>query len=274
MDTSDPDGLHRHRLATLYADRGGLLAIFGPKVADYVASRPDYPPALLDWLAAEGVLRQDSRVVDVGAGTGLLTRDLLARGAQVLAVEPNVAMRKACDQLLGGIAGYRSADGRAEAIPAADASVDLVTAAQAFHWFDVPLARREFARVLVRGGAVALTWNDRRDDDPLTQDVNAVFGRYGGERRDAMLAHENRNDVEAFFAPLRAQQWTGEHQHRLDEAGLLALAFSRSYMPAPDAPDRSTAAAELRAIFTRHARNGQVEVRYRTVCWLGRVTGG
>jgi SAM-dependent methyltransferase len=262
---------HRLGLAELYAERGGLVAIFGPKVADYVSSRPDYPSALFDWLEAQGALHAGSRVADLGAGTGLLTRDLLARGAEVLAVEPNAAMREACDRLLAGTPGYRSTEGRAESIPAPDASLDLVTAAQAFHWFDIPAARRECARVLAPGGAVALIWNDRLDGDPLHADMSAVFERFGGKHREAMLAHENPGGVAAFFAPQTALHWSGEHEHRLGEAGLLALAFSRSYMPASEAPERAAAAAALREVFARHAVAAAVTVRYCCVCWLGRL---
>lgn len=269
VDPVDPVGdTRRARLAALHAGNGGLLEIFGAKVADYVASRPDYPTALFDWLQAEGVLRVGSRVADVGAGTGLLTRDLLSRGAQVLAVEPNEAMRGACDRLLGHRAGYRSAPGRAEALPVADASLDLITAAQAFHWFEGPATRREFDRALVAGGAVALVWNDRLDDDPLTRATNQVFEHFGGERRAAMLGDADRSAVDAFFAPRVGRVWHGGHHHALDEAGLLALAFSRSYMPAPGSPEREPAAAAMREVFARHARDGTVEVRYRTVCHL------
>lgn len=264
---ASPEPAH-NQLATLYAERGGLLEIFGAKVADYVASRPDYPAAMFDWLQAEGALRPGIAVADVGAGTGLLTRDLLARGAQVLAVEPNAAMRAACDRLLDGAPGYRSAHGQAEALPAADTSLDLITAAQAFHWFDVPLARREFDRVLRPGAAVALMWNDRVDDDALTQDTNRIFERFGGARRAAMLGDAERREVARFISPHRSLLWQGEHAHRLDEAGLLALAFSRSYMPAPDAPDRAVATEALRELYARHVAAGSVVVRYRTVCHL------
>jgi SAM-dependent methyltransferase len=264
---ANPEPMH-DRLAAQYAQRGGLLAIFGPKVADYVASRPDYPAAMFDWLEAQGALRPGMRVADVGAGTGLLTRDLLARGATVLAVEPNDAMRAACDRLLAGTVGYVSAAGTAESIPAADDSLDLITAAQAFHWFDVPVARREFDRVLKPGAAVALMWNDRVDDDALTQDTNRVFERFGGARRAAMLGDGERREVGRFFAPHRNELWHGEHDHRLSEAGLLALAFSRSYMPAADSPERPAATEALRELFARHAVDGSVVVRYRTVCHL------
>ena len=119
-------------LRALYAPSGGVPAAFSAKVADYVASRPDYPPALFDALRKACALRNGARIADVGAGTGLLTRGWLERGYEVVAVEPNPAMRDACDRHCRAFERYRSVEGTAEAMPLAAGSVDLVTAAQAF----------------------------------------------------------------------------------------------------------------------------------------------
>lgn len=244
-----------------------LTELFSAKVADYIASRPDYPAALFDWLAAR--LPAAPAVLDLGAGTGLLTQDLLARGWTVLAVEPDAAMRAACDARLGGRTNYRSAAGQAESLPCADASQDLITAAQCFHWFDIPRARAECRRVLRPGGQVALIWNERMLEDPLQRDLDAVFAGFGGERREAMLKHEDRVHVPEFFAGLTFDTWEGPHEHRLDAAGLDALAFSRSYMPQRDSAAGREASLGLRQVFERHAQAGQVVVRYRTVCFRG-----
>jgi SAM-dependent methyltransferase len=257
------------RLRSLYASAGGARAVFSAKVADYLASRPGYPAALFDRLAAAGLPR-GATVADVGAGTGLLTRDLLRRGYRVVAVEPNPEMRQAADTLLGDFAGYRGVEGCAESIPLAAASVDLITAAQAFHWFDVDRAREEFLRVLTPGGLVALIWNDRVWEDPLHVALDEVFGRFGGEKRAALVAHEDRSNVPRFFGAGPCTQSAWPHAQPLDEAGLLSLAFSRSYMPAGDSPQGKEADGQLRAIFRRLAVAGAVTVRYRTVMFLGR----
>jgi len=132
-----------HPLAESFAD-----------VADaYERGRPEYPPAVIGALAAELHIRPGARVLDLGAGTGKLTRALLAGGYDVLAVEPLASLREV---LAGRIGGERALEGRAEAIPLADGSVEAVTVADAFHWFDQPAALAEIRRVLRDGGGLAL----------------------------------------------------------------------------------------------------------------------
>ena len=125
---------------------------------DYVAARPGYPRGAMDLLAAELGLGPGADVLDLAAGTGKLTVDLVARGARVVAVEPVVAMR---ERLVRDVPGIEARDGTAEALPLDDASVDLVTVAQAFHWFDAPAALAEIRRVLRPGGGLAMIWNVR-----------------------------------------------------------------------------------------------------------------
>jgi SAM-dependent methyltransferase len=153
-------------------------------------------------------------------------------------------------------------------LPAGD--VDLITAAQAFHWFDVDAARREFLRVLAPSGQVTLVWNDRVRSDPLHVAMDEVFATYGGARRGAMLAHEDRSDVPRFFAGAMVREIDLPHEHLLDRDGLRALAFSRSYMPPADSAAGRTAQRDIDLIFERFVQEGQVNVRYRTVAFVGR----
>ena len=259
-------------LRSLYAPEGGVRSVFSRKVADYLASRPDYPDALFDALASRCALREGATIADLGAGTGLLTQGLLARGHRVVAVEPNPAMREACDRVCGAFAGYRSVEGSAESMPLPPSSVDLVTAAQAFHWFDVEAARGECLRVLAPNAKVALIWNDRVSADPLHVALDEVFAEFGGEKRDALLAHENRSDVPRFFGATRAEEHSWPHAHSLDAEGLLCLAFSRSYMPERATPAGHDVLRRVREIHDRLRENARVIVRYRTVAMLGRPT--
>lgn len=264
------------QLRSLYAPDGGVRAIFSAKVADYVASRPDYPQALFDAFGEHAGLGPGAAVADVGAGTGLLTRGLLQRGARVTAIEPNPAMRAAADHLLGSDAAfrgrYRSVEGSAEAMPVDAASLDLVTAAQAFHWFDVDAARAEIRRVLKPTGQVALIWNDRRRGDALHDALDAVFARFGGDRRTALVAHEDRADVPRFFGAGHARAFEWPHEHLLDAPALASLVFSRSYMPARDCAAGRDAEAEVAAVFEHFAdpHTGTLAVRYTTVAMIGR----
>jgi SAM-dependent methyltransferase len=119
----------------------------------YERGRPEYAPAAVGALAAELELTPGARVLDLGAGTGKLTRALLAWGLDVVAVEPLAPLR---DVLAGAVGAQRVLEGRAEAIPLPDSCVAAVTVADAFHWFDAPAALAEIARVLVPGGGLAV----------------------------------------------------------------------------------------------------------------------
>jgi SAM-dependent methyltransferase len=259
------------QLRSLYEAKGGVGEIFSSKVIDYLASRPDYPAALFEFLRVECNLHRGAMVADIGAGTGLLTQGLLAQGYSVVAVEPNAAMRAAADRLLTGIHGYRSAEGAAESIPAPASSVDLITAGQAFHWFEIETARAEFRRVLRPRGKVALVWNDRVLSDPLHVALDEIFAHYGGTKRGALVAHEERSDVPRFFGAAAPVEMAWPHEHRLNEAGVVSLVFSRSYMPERSSSPGQEACRQVRRVFEQLATGGEIIVRYTTVAMIGRL---
>ncbi len=261
-------------IAEAYAAAGGVTGVFSDKVVAYVRSRPDYPPALFDALIAQAGLAPGAVVADLGAGTGLLTCGWLGRGMQCIAVEPNADMRAAADRWLGRVPGYRSCAAPAEATGLADGSVDLVTAAQAFHWFDPPRAAAECRRILRAGQPVALVWNDRDGSAPVNVALTALFARHGGSRRDALLAGE-RDDTQLarFFGGAAPTPMHFTHTHRLDLEGLVALALSRSYMPKAGTEQALQVRREVETVFIELQQDGCVVVPYDTVCYLGQPAG-
>jgi ubiquinone/menaquinone biosynthesis C-methylase UbiE len=134
----------------------------------YERARPEYPAEAIAWITRELDLREGRTVADLGAGTGKLTRALIATGARVIAVEPGDAMLAELHRVLPGVAALR---GAAEAIPLADESVDAITAGSAFHWFRHEEALPELHRVLRPGGALGVLWNSRDHERPLQQRV-------------------------------------------------------------------------------------------------------
>jgi len=150
---------------------------FGRGADDYVAARPSYPSAVFDLLADELGLGSETDVLDLAAGTGKLTEDLVARGARVVAVEPVAAMRERLVALLPDI---DARDGTAEALPLDDASVDLVTVGQAFHWFDAPTALAEIRRVLRPGGGLAMIWNVRDETVDWVRELGEIKDEVDG----------------------------------------------------------------------------------------------
>ncbi|HET7130296.1 MAG TPA: methyltransferase domain-containing protein [Gaiellaceae bacterium] len=176
---------------------------FGAAAEVYERARPSYPPEAIDWLLERTGIGPGDTIVDLGAGTGKLTRLLLASGARVVAVEPIAEMR--------ALIGVEEAiDGTAEDIPLPDGAAALVTVAQAFHWFDLDRALPEIHRVLRPGGALALVWNMRDLDDPLQRGVEELLaplrGRLGAQR-------EGKWRAPLAASPLFGDPETAEFRH-------------------------------------------------------------
>jgi SAM-dependent methyltransferase len=205
----------------------------------YDRARPDYPPPIVDRLVAELGLAPGATVADVGAGTGKLTRPLLARGLHVIAVEPVAGMRA----LLPEEADVRSGTG--EALPLPDDAVDAIVAGQAFHWFANDAALAEFVRVLRPGGRFGLVWNTRDLSQPLQRAVHDVQQPY---RRDEPR-QERWEDAFGPGAPFRRMLHV-EHPwvQPLTREGLVERALSTSFIAAlPDA-ERALVAERVRAL--------------------------
>jgi SAM-dependent methyltransferase len=244
---------------------------FSDRVDDYVRFRPGYPRALLERLERDCGLGPGCAVADVGSGTGILSQLLLESGARVFGVEPNAAMRAAAERALSGNGAFVSVDGSAEATTLADGSVDLVTAAQAFHWFDPPAARVEFARILGPSGKVSLVWNQRKDSD-LNRDYEAMLERFAPEYasvRERDRAAEPK--VRAFFAPASPSVARFDNEQRFDAAGLRGRLMSSSYAPRAGHPLHEPMMKRLAEIFEKHARDRIVTFAYETVVWYGRL---
>ncbi|MCL2723243.1 MAG: class I SAM-dependent methyltransferase [Polyangiaceae bacterium] len=241
---------------------------FEGRAAAYDKARPSYPLAVLDLLARDFHLRAGSVVADLGSGTGIFTAILLERGATVFAVEPNADMRATAEQRLGSIAGFRNVNGRAEATTLATSSVDLVTAAQAYHWFDRPRAHAEMKRILRKApnvGCIALVWNDR--DTTATQ-FTAAFEDVLRRRCPDYATLQGRSEMpEAFNELFGAGGWSRTallHDQELDRDALIARAMSTSYAPR-EGEAHAALISDLRALFDTHEEAGIVRLHYRCV---------
>src|ERR1039457_822300 len=147
---------------------------FSSRVEDYIRYRPSYPAEVIAYLERECGLTPQSRVADIGSGTGLLSELFLRFGCEVTGVEPNAEMRAAGERLLAAWLRFPSVNGRAETTTLPDRRAGLVSAGQAFHWFDSDAARAEFLRILEPGGWVALVWNERLVSEGFLADYEAL----------------------------------------------------------------------------------------------------
>jgi SAM-dependent methyltransferase len=235
---------------------------FDRAASTYEHARPDYPAAMLDWLVAE--LGAGS-VLDVGAGTGKLTRALLARGLAVVAVEPMAGMRAA---LASSAAEADVREGVAESLPAPDASVDAVVAGQAFHWFANERALAEFARVLRPRGRLGLVWNARDLTQPLQRDIGRLMSEYQrDEPRHASGAWERALERSALF--VRVSQHRLPHGQRLSREGVVDRVLSTSFIAALPEAEQARLADRVRSL----AAAEPIDLAYMTEAFVYRLAG-
>ena len=242
---------------------------FSSRVQDYVRFRPGYPDALIDALCEHGALTPGADVAELGSGTGIFTGRLLERGLHVFAVEPNDAMRTAAEQLLGADPGFTSVRGAAEATGLPEQSVDLVAAAQAFHWFDVRAARIECRRILRRGGLAALIWNERAADaTPFLRELETLLQRFGTDYGQAVHRDYDETQVRHFFgAPFTSHSFPNAQE--LDLAGFIGRIRSASYAPEPGHPHHAPMLVALAELYAQHAERDRVRFLYTSRLYIG-----
>jgi len=241
---------------------------FGDRVDDYRRTRPGYPPALTQWLMHEAALAPGAVVADLGSGTGLLTRDLLAAGLRVHAVEPNAPMRASAEQDLGRHAGFSSHDGTAESTGLDAGSVDLITAAQAYHWFVPAEARREAQRILKPGGQAALIWNVRRIDTPFAQAYEDLLMTRCPDYAAGQPHQASIGEISLFFGTTVPREVRFDCTQQFDFDGLRGRLLSSSYTPKAGDPARETVLTALREVFEAHQQDGVVAFDYDTRAYL------
>jgi SAM-dependent methyltransferase len=233
---------------------------FGAAAAQYERGRPTYPAEALDWLLPAGA----RRVLDLGAGTGKLTRLLVARGLDVVAVEPSDGMR---DELARVLPGTRALAGPAEQIPLDDGAVDAVLVAQAWHWIDPERAVPEVARVLAPGGTLGLLWNIRDERQPWV----AELGRIIHERAEQRIYSDNPR-VGPPFSPI--ERFDVEWTYHITEPVLLDMVASRSYVITAPPGERNAILDRVRDLLDRHpalAGRPDIAMPYVTRCTRARL---
>lgn len=270
-------------MAALPARRGGELSPPGRAIhdraargfdraaEDYERGRPEYPVAAIDLLASEVGIGRGRTVIDLGAGTGKLTRALIPTGADVVAVEPVEGMRA---QLVQAVPAARVLTGTAEAIPIPDASADAVLVAQALHWFDMPVAAREIHRVLRPGGGLGVIWNVWDDRVPWVARMQELVGAHRGDtpQRDTSGWREQLAAT-GLFTPLAERRLANVVHGSLDV--LLARTASISFIAMLFESERAAVLGGVRALIAAHPEawvDGELAMPYVTqVTWCRAV---
>jgi SAM-dependent methyltransferase len=240
------------------ADAEMQASSFGAAAESYERGRPEYPQPTIEWLIPSGA----RPVLDLGAGTGKLTRALVRSGVTVTAVEPSARMRVV---LAGAVPEAKVLEGTAERIPLADGSVDAVAVAQAWHWFDAERARAEIARALTPGGVLALVWNIRDETDPWLARLGEIMHQHAEQPIDTSpeigrpFANAERTDI----------HW----RRTVDRDTVLDMVASRSYVIALPAAQRQRLLADVADHFASHpevSREAEITLPYVAHCTRAR----
>ena len=238
---------------------------FGAVAADYAAARPSYPAEAVDWLT--GPAPHD--VLDLGAGTGKLTELLVAAGHRVTAVDPSAGM---LDQLRDRLPDVVTAEGPAEHVPLPDAGFDVVTVAQAWHWFDPALAPAECGRLLRAGGRLGLVWNERDESvdwvgaiwEPLNRSGGTGIGLLSDDWSDSVVGNGP-------FGPMERAVF--RYEQPLSRDGVLQLISTRSAVAVLEPPAKAAIMGEIGGILDTHPDTRDREtfvLPYETRCFRWR----
>ena len=239
---------------------------FSSRVENYIKYRPSYPLEIIDFLKEKNILAEDTVIADIGSGTGILTRVFLDNGNQVYGVEPNKDMREAAEKILQGFTNFTSLEGSAESTGLEENCIDLITAGQAFHWFDVEEAKREFKRILKPNGDVALIWNNRgKAGTDFNSSYENFILKYGTDYREVK---KNERNVDLFF---NYQKETFYNFQELDFTSFKGRVLSSSYILLVDNPIFPKMILELEDLFNKHQRNGIIRIEYDTEIYLGKL---
>jgi ubiquinone/menaquinone biosynthesis C-methylase UbiE len=250
------------------------LERFTGRVKDYERYRLRYPAEVIRILAEQCGLRREHQIADIGAGTGMLAEIFLENGNAVVAVEPNDAMRSACERLTTAWPGLTVRKGTAEETGLGDGSVDFIAVGRAFHWFDHARTKVEFHRILRPGGWVVLVNYSRvRDDSPVAVAYEEMLREYGTDYAANRDRYEIAPKVEAFFAGGELLHKESYGEQRLTREELIGQTRSLSVAPEPGHALHEGMQGALHEFFTKWQVDAVVTMKtvFRVVC--GRFAG-
>ena len=244
---------------------------FDGRASDYTVSRPRYAPELIDYLYSNFGITNSSIIADIGSGTGKFSKHLLDRCGKIYCVEPNTDMRCVAEQELCGYQDFYSVNGNAENTTLANNSVDYITTAQAFHWFDVNKFKQECLRIIKSGGVIFLIWNVRDNSDLLNQELFQIYSTYcpnflgfsGGIEKDDQRIKcffDDKYNYVSFNNPLLFTRET-----------FIARSLSSSYSLKEGDSEYPKYLSTLNALFDKYENNGIVSIANQSVAYIGTI---
>ena len=244
---------------------------FSNRVDNYVKYRPSYPIEIISFLEKKIGFNKNFVIADIGSGTGILSEMFLKNGNVVFGIEPNKPMRNKAEELLMNYHSFKSIDGTAEQTTLENADISLITAAQAFHWFDAEKTKQEFKRILKPNGYCCLIWNERLNNSDFLKAYEQLLKDYSTDY--TKVDHKNIDDkkIEAFFSPNIVLKKFFSNKQVFDFESLKGRLLSSSYAPDEYHPKHNDMLIHLKNIFDSFNQNNQVQFDYETKVYLGRL---
>ena len=239
---------------------------FSNRAENYAKYRPDYPKEIIDFLNEVRGFNKKSVVADIGSGTGILTKMFLDNGNSVYAIEPNKEMRQASESQLQSYEKFNSIDGASDNTKLESESIDIITAAQSFHWFDPEPTKKEFLRILKENGAVVLMWNIRKrvPDEFMNEYMELVY-KYSENLN--FKSDSDKETIPNFCEPKTVHKKVFNNPQVFDYERLKGELLSYSYMPTEIHEKFSSMIKELKKLFGKYNNNGEVIIQYETILY-------
>ncbi len=244
---------------------------FSNRVENYLRYRPHYPAEIVKYLKKENVLKNDSVIADIGSGTGFSSEVFLNNGNTVYGVEPNKEMREAGEKYLSGYKNFISVNGTAEETTLNANSIDLIIAGQAFHWFNIVKAKKEFKRIIKIGGWGVVMWNVRQSaESEFARDYGKLLLKFGTDYKQVRRETLNRRKLSVFNKDSIHSAGFANSQI-FNYSGLRGRLLSSSYAPGEGHMNYIPMLNELKEIFEKYQHEGKVEFKYMTEIHFGKI---
>ena len=245
---------------------------FSDRVSNYIKYRPSYPDELIDTLISKCHLNSQSIIADIGSGTGKFSKLLLDRNYRVIGVEPNKEMREAAENQLSKLGNFISIEGESERSNIDNSSVDLITAAQSFHWFNREETRKEFKRILKLSGHVALIWNQRNLDLPFQREYDQILREYANDYDAVNHMNLTTEDFADFYYPGEVSTFKFGYTQYLDLMSFLGRMQSSSYTPKAGTKECDTLIEVAKGLFNKYQNEGSISFEYEAILYLGQFS--
>ena len=245
---------------------------FSDRVENYVKFRPSYPITLIDHLKKNTIITTSQNIADIGSGTGIFSKLLLNTENRVYAVEPNKEMRLAAEKILQNKPNFISINGSAENTTLKENSIDIITAAQSFHWFDLNKAKKEFLRILKPNGFIVLIWNVRKSEGShFLTEYEKLLKSHCPDYLQVNHRNIGLEKIMHFINPKNFQKFSCQNVQFFDFEGLKGRLKSSSYTPTQEQPEYTMLMEDLAKLFKKFQVNGEVQFLYDCEMYFGPI---